>query len=215
MVQLTGQFVPVKLDAEKEGKAAAEKYAVRGFPTILFLNASGEVEGKIGGYMPPDPFAAEMKKVKASHAAFPGLLRRSQTNPKDAEAAAKLATLYARRGNTERASALLTRAETVDPKNAGGHMTEAYLALGDYYQERRSFDRAIPLFRKAAATGKEPAQKAYAHLSIAVCHLSQNNTEAAVPELEATVALPGVPAEMKDQARKMLDQIRQRSSPQS
>ena len=43
MIQLTGQFVPVKLNAEKDGKAAKDKYHVQGYPTILFINAAGEV----------------------------------------------------------------------------------------------------------------------------------------------------------------------------
>ena len=50
---MTGQVVPIKLDAEKgEGKTVARKYNVTGFPTILFINESGRVEATVGGYLP-------------------------------------------------------------------------------------------------------------------------------------------------------------------
>lgn len=37
------EFINVKLDAEREGKEAAEKYQVTGYPTMLFINPEGEV----------------------------------------------------------------------------------------------------------------------------------------------------------------------------
>jgi len=211
VIQLTGQFVPVKVNADKEGKDVARKYAVRGFPTILFVNAAnGEVEGKIGGYMPPAGFSAELKRIAAAHKALPALRARHRSNPKDPEAAARLAAIAASQGKEAEASALLTQAETSDPANRSGHLARAYNAVADLYQEKRQFDKAIPLFKKAAKTGKTPQEIAYAHLSIAVCHLSQNDPSAAVPALEATLAVPNVPADMKAQAQQMLDQVKQR-----
>ena len=57
MIKLAAQLVPLKVNAEKEGKDLAKKYDVRGFPTILFLTAEGDIMGRIGGYMPPTEFA--------------------------------------------------------------------------------------------------------------------------------------------------------------
>ena len=64
---MSGQFVPVKLNAEKEGKPLAQMLGVRGFPTVLFMDHTGQVRGGIGGYMPAKPFAAEMRKAAQAH----------------------------------------------------------------------------------------------------------------------------------------------------
>ncbi len=37
------QFINIKLDAEKEGRDVARKYGVKAYPTLLFVNAKGEV----------------------------------------------------------------------------------------------------------------------------------------------------------------------------
>ena len=56
------EFVPIKVDAEKGGRAVAEKYGVRGFPTILFVGADGRIIRKVQGYVDAD----EMLRILAS-----------------------------------------------------------------------------------------------------------------------------------------------------
>lgn len=46
--------IPVKVNAEKGGEDVARRYNVEGFPTILFVNASGEVVKRIDGYVDAD-----------------------------------------------------------------------------------------------------------------------------------------------------------------
>ncbi len=54
--------ISIKVNAEKEGEAVAEQYRVRGFPTVIFVSASGEVVRKVEGYVG----AEEMLKIVAS-----------------------------------------------------------------------------------------------------------------------------------------------------
>jgi thiol:disulfide interchange protein len=54
--------ISIRVNAEKGGERVAEKYRVRGFPTVLFLSGSGEVVEKIEGYVGAD----EMLRVLAS-----------------------------------------------------------------------------------------------------------------------------------------------------
>ncbi len=54
--------ISIKVNAEKEGEAVAEQYRVRGFPTVIFVSASGEVVQKVEGYVGAD----EMLKIVAS-----------------------------------------------------------------------------------------------------------------------------------------------------
>ena len=57
------RMVVVKLDAERDGRDAARRYRVEGFPTILFLDGSGQEVGRIPGYMPPQPFLEELGDI--------------------------------------------------------------------------------------------------------------------------------------------------------
>lgn len=210
VVQTAKQFVAVKVNAEKEGLAAAKKYNVSGFPTILFVNGSGEVEGRINGYMTPEPFRAELLKIQTAHVELPDLIARVGKNPRDAAAAAKLTGVYAGRGDAARATKMLNQAAAADPGNATGQIAKAYAAVGDLHQNNNNFAQAVPLFRKSAAVAKTPYDRGYAHISAAVCLLQQNDLKRAKPELQAVVAVPNCPPDMKKQATQILDAMKKR-----
>jgi thioredoxin-related protein len=57
----SGNFVPLKMNAEYEGRTAAGVYGVEGYPTVLFLNSNGDLVYKIIGYCPPAVFAKKMR----------------------------------------------------------------------------------------------------------------------------------------------------------
>ncbi len=65
VIQASQDFIPLKLNADKEGRALARKNRIRGYPTILFFDHTGKVVGRIGGYLKPEPFAAAMKRIQA------------------------------------------------------------------------------------------------------------------------------------------------------
>ncbi|MEH0152998.1 thioredoxin domain-containing protein [Limibacter armeniacum] len=60
------KFVSLKLDAEKEGLAAAKQYEVYSYPTLLFLTPEGTVVYTETGGMQADSFIALGKKAIAS-----------------------------------------------------------------------------------------------------------------------------------------------------
>ncbi len=55
--------VTVRLNAEKDGREEAARFNVEGFPTLVFLNASGAEVGRIPGYMDPSPFLEELQEI--------------------------------------------------------------------------------------------------------------------------------------------------------
>jgi thiol:disulfide interchange protein len=57
------RVVSVRLNAEKDGREAAERFRVDEYPTILFLDARGEEVGRISGYFEPGPFLAEIEDI--------------------------------------------------------------------------------------------------------------------------------------------------------
>ena len=48
------EVISIRVNAEKGGEAVAERFGVRGFPTILFLSGRGEVLKKVEGYVGAD-----------------------------------------------------------------------------------------------------------------------------------------------------------------
>jgi len=78
------ELVPLQLDAEKEGVDAAEKYGVRSFPTIVFLDSAGHEVDRILGYLPPDAFLAEVQRIRAGDT-FNACLARLNEDPANLE----------------------------------------------------------------------------------------------------------------------------------
>lgn len=53
------ELVAVRVNAEKGGEKVAERYDVQGYPTVLFVDGSGEVVKKVEGYVD----VAEMLRI--------------------------------------------------------------------------------------------------------------------------------------------------------
>lgn len=60
---MNAKFIPLKMDAEKEGLELAKKYQVKAYPTYIILNAEGKEEARFTGAMEGDMF---ISKVEAS-----------------------------------------------------------------------------------------------------------------------------------------------------
>jgi hypothetical protein len=209
VIQLTGQVVPVRLDAEAEGYPVAQRYQVMGFPMILFLNGAGTVEGQMYGFRPPASFTQEVRTILQAHKDFPILQDRYRANQKDVEAVGKLAGIYAIRGNVDRSKAYLAWGTRLDPQNKKGYLTHACVLLGGIYEEARQFGSALPLFIRAAQTGKDPYDVTFAHLHVALCHIMGRQPDAAMTDLKAALAVPNAPQELQAQARHVIDILRQ------
>lgn len=60
------KYISIKLDAEKEGRAAAEKYKVANFPTLIYLNADEQVLLRTTGYKNPEALIENAQKAEQS-----------------------------------------------------------------------------------------------------------------------------------------------------
>lgn len=57
-------FINIALDGENgEGVELARKYGVRGYPTLLFIDANGKVVGQTAGYHSPSELIGLGKKI--------------------------------------------------------------------------------------------------------------------------------------------------------
>ncbi len=60
------RFINVKIDGEKgEGPMIRQRYAVRGYPSLLFINHKGEVVQRTAGFRDPQRFLELGKSVPA------------------------------------------------------------------------------------------------------------------------------------------------------
>lgn len=199
MIKLAAQFVPLKVDAEREGKDLARKYNVRGYPTILFVDGAGKLAGRIGGYMPPGPFGDEMTKIYEAHE-LPKIRAVLKKNPNDGEANAKLAAFISAKGKRTEAEAALTKAEKAGYK--GEALSRAYNGVGDMYQSDGKFKIAIKFFNKADAAAKTNKDRAYAKSSVLSCCLSLKDKKGAAKAAKELLAMKDVPEDWREMAER-------------
>jgi thiol:disulfide interchange protein len=58
---LLDKAISIKVDGDKE-QDLVKKYSVRGYPTLVFVDADGKEVGRIVGYRPPDLFLQTAKQ---------------------------------------------------------------------------------------------------------------------------------------------------------
>lgn len=121
--------VAAKVDAEKgEGRILSQRYAVRAFPTILFLDASGNELDRISGVFPPEDF------IKAGEAILSGKTPIGQAIARldatwDAALAGSVAAQLAQRNDLARLAPIARRAVEEDPVLLEAGAREAFLYL--------------------------------------------------------------------------------------
>lgn len=160
VAKLSEQFVSVKLNAEKEGADQAKKYAVRGFPTILFVNAAGQVQGKLVGYLAPKDFIPAVQKILEVVAKTPALEQAVAKNPKDGKALAELAELRAVKGDLKAAEETAAQAKKAGFK--GDELAKAMIAVANLHSEDGAVFKALNALFQASETATSPKLKSNA-----------------------------------------------------
>ena len=209
VVKRTQNFIPVRINADRSGKAVADRYHVTNYPTVMFLDPEGGVAGVIDGYEDPsafikhtDVFVKDYKEIAS--------VKAKAAKGDDLDAVARLGTIYADRYQIEPALVQLKRAEALDSNNGTDKLSDLYNAVGDYYQNRSDFVPAIRYFQKAADTSKSTDKRAYGYLSIAACYFTMYppKLKEMIAPLEATLKLPNLKEDDRKLATDMLSMAR-------
>lgn len=220
VIELAEQFVPVKIDAEKD-RSTAKKYKVRSYPTIIFTDSKGKPVAKIRSFMKPERFAAKMQEVVTLHRELSSMEVQYETDPSDWATAGKLAAAHADRGNNSLARKLIKAVEAVDAANEKGHLTRAYMSMGDFYVDEKEDQRsAIKWYGKVVDTGQDQVVVADARFRIASAHFESRtkhkvksktfarklkNAEQAINDL---LAMPTLSEELKKQTEDLLESVK-------
>lgn len=205
MIKLAGQLVPLKVNAEKEGVDLAKKYKVSGYPTIVFVDADGEVWGEIGGYMDPAPFLDAMNGIIDVHKVYPGAVKTLKSKPNDGKANGQIARVHAVKGKLKEAAAAISKMEKA--KYKGKDTAKAYYGVGDAYQTAEKYETAIGYFKKADAAGKSAKNvkdRSYALVSILSCYMSMQDMENAKKYGKILISLKGATKEYVDFAKQIV-----------
>ncbi len=218
MLKLAEQFVLVKLDADKS-KTTKRKFRVHGLPTVVFADGKGKAVGKIRGYRPVDEFLAEMERIARLHRELPELIEKFEADPSDLATGGMLAAVYAFRGDTSKAKKCIKIVEEADAENAQGHLTEAYMAMGELYDGKENYAKAGKFYLTAAETGKDALVVSEARFNSAQAmfhdqarfepgHKSAAKRLAAAKEqLGLMLAMADVPGDQKVMAEELLKSV--------
>ncbi len=121
--------IAVKVDAEKgEGRRLSQRYAVRAFPTILFIDASGNELDRISGVFPPADFVRAGDAILAGQTPLAEAIAKLRKEWEPA-LAGSLAAQLAQRNDLSRLREVARLAVEKDPELAERGAREAFLYL--------------------------------------------------------------------------------------
>ncbi len=121
--------VAAKVDAEKgEGRLLSQRYAVRAFPTILFLDPSGNELDRISGVFPPGDFIKAGEAILAGRTPLGEAIARLASTW-DPALAGGVAAQLAQRNDLARLAPIGRRAAEEDPELLEDGAREAFLYL--------------------------------------------------------------------------------------
>jgi len=113
-------FVSMKVNAEKgEGVELSDRYNIRGYPTILFVNDKGEEVDRMMGYREPEDFLKELNRVQSGKNTLPALLMDFQKNPNKFSTLFKLAKKYEGMGDGPSAQRMIGAILAANVDSAG------------------------------------------------------------------------------------------------
>jgi tetratricopeptide (TPR) repeat protein len=147
--ELLNSMIAVKWDAEKEPwLATAKQFKVHAYPSLIVLDPSGVEVDRHLGYLPPDRFVAAIDGFRKGVGTTADLARKLEQSPDDADLLYQLGMKYADSGRSEEATAVITRAMSLDPKDTKGRNAEMLFALGEAHYNNDQFAEAKPHYAR-------------------------------------------------------------------
>jgi len=138
-------FVAIRLDAEKDGLEAARRFGVESYPTMIFLDPAGEEVERISGYLPPDKFIEELRRIKTGDT-LSACLEELEEDPTDIEAMQRAVDGLLERADPEGAIARLKSFHAKDEHDHEVCSELMFFAGRDLHY--RAYLRAAKLYRK-------------------------------------------------------------------
>jgi hypothetical protein len=195
------ELVPLRLNGEKGGKALAERYGVTGYPTVVFTDSKGEEVERVAGYLPPDKFLAEVRRIRSGDT-FAACLNSLVDDPGDHDALKRAVEGLLERSDPEGAIARIVAFHEVSD-DAELEWCHALLFKAKASLHQRLYERAGKLYRKGwpnplEVPGSEAGQRLKALLGEGLLELDAEEQKRRLREarhLDAATLLEQVSAE--------------------
>ena len=144
-------LVPIRVDAEGSGEDLASRFGVDSYPTVVFVDSEGEEVDRILGYLPPEEFLRQMRRIRTGDT-FMACLYRLGEDPADMDALSRAVTGLLERSDPEGAIARIKSFQ-----HAGdGHLHDACREMMFQAQaalQSRLYGRAAKLYRTGWGAG--------------------------------------------------------------
>jgi len=111
------KLVPIQLNAETHGAEAARRFGVESYPTMIFLEPSGEEVERIVGYLPPEKFVEEVRRIRTGDTLY-ACLQKLAADPTDVDALRRAVEGLLERSDPEGA---ITRIKNFHAESAHDH----------------------------------------------------------------------------------------------
>ena len=157
-----------KIDAEKgEGIDLAKKYNVKGYPTIIFVDADGNEIDRIYGYIFADEFLQKMKDYNSGVNTYTSLKAAVETDPNSAEANWKFAEKLISYGDYDEAKPYLENVIKNDGGNSAGYTDDAEFTMAFNPAEGVETDATVSAIKALMEKYPESNSLKDAYISIA------------------------------------------------
>ena len=154
-------LISIKIDAEKnDGPEQKKKYRVRGYPTILLLDPSGNELDRIVGYRPPKEFLEELIRIKGGENTLTDLLNQHRRKLEDYPTQLSLSKKYISLNLPDSARKHLDNVYTYQ-QNKSQLDFSISLKLSQMYYQIGPLDRSIDLLEEIIGSGIDSSDTAY------------------------------------------------------
>jgi len=176
----------VKINAE-EDTVMAERYSVRGFPTLVMVDQEGIEIDRLVGYLPTGEFLQTFRDYREGIGTLDDLLHRADTAATpDRELYMEIADKYKYRG--EGKEALNWFQKVIDEGEPLDSLTgEARLALADALRSAEQYDQSVKAFEDIARDFKSGSIAEDAEIWVGVVHRQKGDTAKAVACFQAFI----------------------------
>ena len=147
VVDAAQEFVCVRLDAAKE-RNEAQRYDVRGAPTMLVLDGQGNEMERVAGLVEKENLLQKLAGTRRGKLSFREARRLALKNPADVPANWKVAETYLEEGREDLAEPHLRNVIAHDEQNQYGYTDNAIFALGFTLGKRGEYTQAIYSFEQ-------------------------------------------------------------------
>jgi len=141
-------LICVNLDAEgMEGGPVARSFGVGSYPALVFLASDGRAEDLISGYLAPDEFLVELRRIKSGKNTISYFRKRFEKDPTDLDARYQYALKIRRVGGQKEHDEQMAEIERLDPDGKSIPrqrivMEKMLKAAVEEYRSRQEFDAA-------------------------------------------------------------------------